>query len=156
MMCIFLQTSLFIFRKPLKSYSGNFQGNSLDVTLDVTSQVTAFTNIAHLIKHPRLNKISGNLVWELLKTADLMIHGPNTPDTHANSSLPMFLADTASRSQHLSDRICIWLYHSGTAKCKRLARERQPNATLVLCTCPLLTIAMLSFTKICPSKPYHN
>ena len=111
---------------------------------------TAFTTTAHLINHPRLNKVPGDLVWELLKSADLKIHGPNTPDTHPNPPLAMLVADLASWSQYLSDRIWIWLHHSGTAKGKKLVREMQPNATLVLCTWPLLCSPL---QKCAPQNP---
>lgn len=47
----------------------------------------------------------------------------------------------------------IWLQHSGTAKWMKLARERQPNFILVLCTAPWLTTAMLAFAKICKKNP---
>ena len=61
---------------------------------------TSFTITAHLIKHPRLKKVPGNLVWELLKSANLSIHGPNTSDTHNNPPIAMLVADTEGWSQY--------------------------------------------------------
>ena len=59
----------------------------------------------------------------------------------------------SSWSLYISARIWIWPHHSGSAKSKKLASERQPNAILVLRTCPWLTPVMLTFAKMCLPSP---